>query len=112
MGVPDFSLSERVALLTGAGRGIGLGIAQAFAASGCAVAIQDIDRDVAEAEAEKIRKTGCRAIALDGDVHNIDAVPEWVDHVVAKLGGIHILVNNAAVQSQRSFLEWSPAEME
>ena len=52
MPVPDFSLSERVALLTGAGRGIGLGIAQAFASTGCAVAIQDIDRDIAESEAD------------------------------------------------------------
>jgi len=112
MPVPDFSLSERVALLTGAGRGIGLGIAQAFVSTGCAVAIQDIDRDIAESEADKIRQSGGRAIALGGDVHDIDAVPEWVDQTVSQLGGIHILVNNAAVQSQRSFLEWSPREME
>ena len=112
MAAPDFSLSDRAALLTGAGRGIGLGIAQAFASAGCAVAIQDIDRDAAESEAENIRKSGGRAIALGGDVHDIDAVPGWVDQTIRQLGGIHILVNNAAVQSQRSFLEWSPREME
>jgi NAD(P)-dependent dehydrogenase (short-subunit alcohol dehydrogenase family) len=96
---PNFSIEGRVALLTGAGRGIGLAMAQALASGGAAVVIQDIDRDVAESEAESIRKSGAKALALGGDICDVEAAPAWVDQTIKHFGGIHILVNNAAIQS-------------
>jgi len=108
----DFRMNGKVALLTGAGRGIGLAMARALAAAGCAVAIQDLDLTVAEAGAAAINAAGGRAIALDGDVLDLHLPARAVSEVVAKLGGLHVLVNNAAIQQPRHWLETSAEEME
>lgn len=105
MQAADFNLSGRVALITGAGRGIGLAIARALASAGCAVAIQDLDLDVARAETQGIEKSGGRALALGGDVTVPSIAPELVRDAVARLGGLHILINNAAIQSHQHWTE-------
>lgn len=109
---PNFSVHGRVALITGAGRGIGLGIAQALAAGGGAVAIQDIELDVAAAEADKINSAGGKAIALGGDVGDLSLLKGFVEETVAKLGGLHILINNAAIQRHCDWMEVTPEEHE
>jgi NAD(P)-dependent dehydrogenase (short-subunit alcohol dehydrogenase family) len=101
MEAPDFDLSGRVALLTGAGRGIGLGIAKALASAGCAVAIQDLDEDVARREVAAIEKSGGRAIALGGDITDTKIPDRLVRQTVKELGGLHIVVNNASIQSHQ-----------
>ena len=102
MEAPDFNLSGRVALITGAGRGIGLGIARALASAGCAIAIQDLDRDVARDAATGIQKSGGgRAIALGGDITDVKRTDRLVRDTIKQLGGLHILVNNASVQSHQ-----------
>src|SRR5687767_10462136 len=111
MAAPNFDMTGKVALLTGAGRGIGLAIAKAFAGAGCTVAIQDIELDVAEAAIEEIKQAGGRAIALGGDATDHTLPPRCVTEVIAKLGGLHVLVNNAAIQQRVSWLEQDPAEM-
>lgn len=108
----DFRMDGKVALLTGAGRGIGLAMARALAAAGCAVAIQDVELAVAEAEAASINASGGRAIALDGDVLDLHLPARAVADVVTRLGGLHVLINNAAVQEYRHWLECPAEEME
>ncbi|HLL91048.1 MAG TPA: SDR family NAD(P)-dependent oxidoreductase [Tepidisphaeraceae bacterium] len=108
---PDFNLSGKVALLTGAGRGIGLGIAKALAAHGAAVAIQDVDVDVAAAEAEAILTAGGRAVAIGGDVTDLGLAGRVVKETVQQLGGLHVLVNNAAIQKPVHWLDQPPEEM-
>jgi NAD(P)-dependent dehydrogenase (short-subunit alcohol dehydrogenase family) len=105
-------MDHRVALITGAGRGIGLAMARALAGAGCAVAIQDIDLPVAQAEADRINAAGGRAIALGGDVLDLNLPQRAVAEVVAKLGGLHVLINNAAIQQHGHWLESSAEEME
>lgn len=109
MTLPDFSLDGKVALVTGAGRGIGLGIARALAGVGCAVAIQDIELDVARRAAADI---GGRAVALGGDMGDLAVVEGLVAETTGQLGGLHVLVNNAAIQSERPWTEMPPAEVE
>jgi NAD(P)-dependent dehydrogenase (short-subunit alcohol dehydrogenase family) len=92
-------MKGRVALLTGAARGIGLGIATAFASAGCAVAIQDIDESAAREAAKKINSEGGRAIALDGDMSDPAVAAALPQKVVDELGALHVLVNNASIQS-------------
>jgi NAD(P)-dependent dehydrogenase (short-subunit alcohol dehydrogenase family) len=109
---PDFRLDGRVALVTGAGRGIGLGIAKAFAAQGCAVAIQDIDVGVATAEADAIERAGGKAIAIGGDIADLSLPARVLDEVVRRLGGLHILVNNASIQQIKDYLQLTAEEIE
>jgi len=104
-------MTGRVALITGAGRGIGLGIAKALASAGCAVAIQDIDLDVASTEADSINRAGGRAIALGGDITDLSLPQRAVRETEQKLGGLHVLVNNASIQLSKDWLEQSLAEM-
>src|SRR3954453_14222752 len=96
---PSFRMDGRAALLTGSGRGIGLGIARALASAGCAVAIQDIELEVARAQADRINREGGRAVALGGDVTDPSLAPGLVSATADRLGGLHVLVNNAAIQS-------------
>jgi len=88
-------LKEKVAIVTGAGQGVGRGIALALAGEGAAVAV--IGRTLAKCEhtAEEITASGGKAIALACDVSKREAVDSVVAEVVASLGAIDILVNNA-----------------
>lgn len=111
MQLPDFSVQDRCALITGSGRGIGLAIARALAAAGAAVALQDIDRDVAQAEADAINAAGGRAIALGGDITDLTLPDRLITQTLEGLGGIDILINNASIQRFMPFLEHSLEEM-
>ena len=109
---PQFSLEGKVALVTGAGRGIGLAMAEAFAGAGCAVAIQDIEREVAEDSVSRLRGAGARAVALGGDVTEHAFAEAAVTQTVEALGGLHILVNNAAIQSYQPWEQLPPEVIE
>lgn len=109
---PDFRLDGRIALITGSGRGIGLGIARALVSAGCAVALQDIDLPVAQQEAQRMEQEGGRAIALGGDITDLSLPARAVQETVARLGGLHILVNNASIQAGKPWPEMSVEEME
>ncbi|HEX9976248.1 MAG TPA: SDR family NAD(P)-dependent oxidoreductase, partial [Dehalococcoidales bacterium] len=99
MSIPSLSLAGKVALVTGARRGIGEACALVFAEAGADVAICDWITDTGElAEvANKIKRLGCRCLAIHADVKNKAEVEELVKQVLAKFGTIDILVNNAGV---------------
>jgi len=104
---PNLRLDGRVALITGAGRGIGLGIARALSSAGAAVAIQDLDLDVARAEARNITQQGGRAIAIGGDITELSLPQAAVGQTVRELGGLQILINNAAIQMSKNWMEFT-----
>jgi 3-oxoacyl-[acyl-carrier protein] reductase len=88
----------RVAVVTGGARGIGLGIATRFADEGASVAVLDLDEgQAADAAAELAAGDGRRHVGIGCDVSDAVSVQAGVDRVVAELGGLHILVNNAGV---------------
>lgn len=89
------SLSGKVALVTGAGQGVGRGIALALAKAGAAVALAGRTVSKVEAVAKEIIELGGRAAAFGADVKDGASLTALVDGVVAELGGIDILVNNA-----------------
>jgi 3-oxoacyl-[acyl-carrier protein] reductase len=99
----DFGFTGKIAFITGAATGIGRTFARELAARGAAVAIADINGEAAEATARDIRGIGGRAVAVCCDVGDEEQVQAAVDQVATELGGISILINNAA----RHFAAWS-----
>jgi NAD(P)-dependent dehydrogenase (short-subunit alcohol dehydrogenase family) len=94
--VPD-RLDGRAALVTGASRGIGRAIALDLAAHGASVAC--LGRDVVrlEAVADEVREHGVDAVAIPVDLTDRDALAAAVARSTQALGGLDVVVNNAAV---------------
>ncbi len=88
------SLEGKVVLITGAGRGIGAGIARCFADRGALVAVTDLDQTMADESAAALPT---KAIGLAADASSQAAMGETYDKVVAELGGLDIVVNNAGI---------------
>jgi peroxisomal 2,4-dienoyl-CoA reductase len=87
----------KVALITGGATGIGLGITQALARQGARVAILSRKLENLTIAAEQISSsTGGPCLALAADVRHPEAVDEAVKRVVAELGGLDFVINNAA----------------
>ncbi|MEM5494427.1 L-iditol 2-dehydrogenase [Hoeflea sp. AS16] len=87
-------LAGKSALITGAARGIGRAFAQAYVREGARVAITDIDLARARAAASEL---GDAAIAVEMDVSRQESIERAVSETLAALGGIDILINNAAI---------------
>jgi NAD(P)-dependent dehydrogenase (short-subunit alcohol dehydrogenase family) len=98
-------LEGRVALVTGAASGIGKAIAQAFAREGAAVSIADVNMAGAQAVADAIGGEGGSALAVGADVSRAADVQDAVRLTAERLGGVHILVNNAGIILQAAALE-------
>lgn len=105
--MPDFSLKDRVAVITGGRRGVGRAIALCFAGAGADVVVCDrvIDDGELEKAAEEIRALGRKSLALKVDITVKSDVDAMVDRVVKDFGTIDILVNNAATNIAIPLLE-------
>ena len=90
-------LEGKRALVTGAGSGIGRAAAIKLAEEGAAVGVLDINLDAAEQVVGCIRENGHDAIALRVDVRDEEQVATAVNKVVAKFGGLDVLIPNAGV---------------
>jgi meso-butanediol dehydrogenase/(S,S)-butanediol dehydrogenase/diacetyl reductase len=95
----DFSLTGKVALVTGAGRGIGQGIALSLAQAGADLVLADYDLGIAEEAAASVRALGRRAVALQVDVSQPDSVAAMIEQVRQAFGRLDVAVNNAGVVS-------------
>lgn len=90
-------LSGRVAVITGGSRGLGLYMASGLAEMGAAVAlVARSESDLAKA-AQRLEAAGARVLIVPHDLSDVHAADRLVDQVVAGLGEIDILVNNAAI---------------
>ena len=96
-------LENKNAIVTGGAAGIGRAIALALADEGANVGIADLQDEKAQTVAAAIRDKGRRAVAIHCDVSDSAQVNRMVQQVVQELGGLHILVNNAAIISQGVF---------
>lgn len=96
-------------LVTGGGRGLGLAIASKFIAQGCCVMILGRDKNTLSAATSEL---GANSLAMACDLKNIAAIPEIVKNVIAKMGGIDILINNAGVHLKKDLLEVSDDEFQ
>ena len=104
----SFDLTGRVAAVTGANTGIGQAIAAALAQAGADVAL--IGRTAAEETAAQVRALGRRAEIVSADLSTIAPVQRVVDQTVDKLGGLHILVNNAGIIRRADAVDFTEAD--
>jgi 3-oxoacyl-[acyl-carrier protein] reductase len=102
-------LAERFAFVTGAARGIGLAIARALVARGARAALVDLDSDALDAAAAEL---GESALPIVADVSRANEVVIAVQMAVQRLGGLHILVNNAGICPMSPFEKITEAEWE
>src|SRR5690606_27979621 len=108
-------LAGRKALITGGDSGIGRAAAIAFAREGADVAINYLPAEESDAREviELIKKEGRKAVAIPGDLRDENFCKRLVDEAVKGLGGLDILVNNAARQQAReSLLELSSEDFD
>jgi len=89
------ALTDRVALITGAGDGMGRAHALLMAERGAHIVIVDINKAGAEETAVGVRRFGRRAIVCEADVADVAAVENVVATAGQEMGGVDILVNNA-----------------
>ena len=104
-------LSGRVALVTGASRGIGRAIALRLAQAGADIGINFVaDTEAAASLHREIEALGRRAITLQADASNDEAVGAMFDRLEAELGPAQILVNNAGIDTVTPIAEMDAAE--
>ncbi len=105
MTLDAFRLDGRVAIVTGGGGGLGEGICRSLAEAGAVVAVADVTLEKAEARAAELRSAGATALALAVDVSDKESVDLMARSVIGELGGIDVLVNNAAIYPMRPWTE-------
>ncbi len=102
-----FKLTDRIAIVTGAGKGIGRGIALAFAEAGADVVCAARTSDEIEATADDVRERGRRALAVPTDVMKSEDLERLVDATLEAFGSLDLLVNNVGGTGPRPALETS-----
>lgn len=107
-----FKLTDRVAIVTGAGRGIGRGIALAFAEAGADVIAAARTASDIDATAEAVELLGRRALAVPTDVTITADLQQLVDSALDEFGRIDVLVNNAGGTGPRAALDTSETYFE
>ncbi|HTZ58510.1 MAG TPA: glucose 1-dehydrogenase [Acidobacteriaceae bacterium] len=103
-------LKDRISIVTGAGSGIGRAIAVAFGEEGSQVVLVDLDAGKAEAAAKAILSKGGNARSFRADVADPSSVASLQAFVRKELGPADILVNNAAIQVNKTIEDTSPEE--
>ena len=107
----DMQLKDRVALVTGGTRDVGRQIALTLAAEGATVAVNYRDSaDEAATVVAEIRAQGGKAEPYQADLADHASVRAMVQKIVADLGGLNILVNNAGLAIRKPFKDTTPED--
>jgi 3-oxoacyl-[acyl-carrier protein] reductase len=106
-------LVGKVAVVTGGSRGIGAAIAKRLASDGASVAITYTKgADAAASVIKEIERAGGKAIAIQADAADADAVKAAIEKIVATFGRLDVLVNNAGTAIPKTFEEATLEEMD
>lgn len=103
-------MSKRTMFVTGASQGIGAEIALEFAREGYDVAMSSTRVEKLGPVAEQVEGTGARAVTVQLDVCSHASIEQAMSEVVAGLGHVDVLINNAGVAVKKAALEITPEE--
>jgi len=95
MGLKEFDLHGKTAIVTGGSRGIGKGISLALAEAGADIVVAARSREAVEQAADEIHGLGRRSLPVPTDVTRADQIDIMVEKSMKEFGKIDILVNNA-----------------
>ncbi len=107
-----FTMTDKVAIVTGAGRGIGAASAVALAEAGADVLVSARTEEQLAVVASAIEAVGRRALVVPADLSDLEAVAGLVDHAREAFGRLDVVVNNVGGAMPRPFLDTSPGRME
>ena len=107
-----FSLTGKVAIVTGAGRGIGAQTAKTYAEAGADVVLAARTKEQLDAVAEAVRGFGRRALVIPCDVNENEAIDDIVAQTMSEFGRIDVVVNNAGGTMPRPFMDTSAGYLE
>ena len=97
-------LTDKVAIVTGAGQGIGRAIALRLAGAGASVIIAEMNREVGEAVAKEIEALGGTSLVIEVDVSKLDQTQRMAQQTLDAFNQIDILVNNAGIAGKTATL--------
>ncbi|MCL7451684.1 MAG: glucose 1-dehydrogenase [Anaerolineae bacterium] len=107
MKFPDFQLTDKIAIVTGASKGLGYGVALAMADAGAHVVVTSRDIERAQPVATEIQEMGRESLPLALEVCSLDSIEAMVGAALDRFGRIDILVNNAGINIPEPALEVS-----
>jgi 7-alpha-hydroxysteroid dehydrogenase len=111
--MPDrFALTDKVAVITGAGRGIGAACAATLAEAGADVVIAARTAAQLDEVAERVTAAGRCAVAVPADLSDLEAVAGLAERARDEFGRLDVVVNNVGGAMPRPFLDTSPRRME
>jgi len=107
MPTAPFTLTDRIALITGAYRGLGFAIARGMAEAGATVILNGRKRDELDKAANTLTKEGHRADIAVFDVTHRESIHKGIAEAIERHGRIDILVNNAGIQRRAPLVEFT-----
>ena len=107
MKFPDFGLTGRIAIVTGASKGLGYGVALAMANAGADVVVTSRELERVRPVAGRVRAMGRQALPLELEVRSVESIEAMVEATLDHFGRIDILVNNAGINIAEPALEVS-----
>jgi gluconate 5-dehydrogenase len=108
----NFSLQNKIALITGAARDIGFEIAQAMAGSGAHVILNGRDPVALAVAVERLQQQGCSATALAFDISDAAALKKAYAEIAAQHGRLDILVSNAGLRDRKLLQDFSDDDID
>lgn len=98
------NLTDKVAIVTGAGQGIGRAIALRLADAGATVVVVELNRDAGQAVVKEIEALGRESLLIEADVSKVDQTQQIAQQTLKAFNQIDILVNNAGIAGKTATL--------